>query len=65
VRDYNSAIQLKPNFARGYNNRGLAYERTGDYDRAVADYRQALKFAPNDEVTKNNLERVTKHDLDP
>lgn len=31
----------------GYNNRGYAYARQGQYDRAVADYDRALSIEPN------------------
>jgi tetratricopeptide (TPR) repeat protein len=30
-----------------YNNRGNAYSDKGDYDRAIADYTQAIRLAPN------------------
>jgi tetratricopeptide (TPR) repeat protein len=36
-----------PNFAMAYSNRGRAYYNKGDYDRAFADYTQALRVDPN------------------
>jgi tetratricopeptide (TPR) repeat protein len=32
--------------ARAYSNRGLGYHRKGDYDRAVADFDQAISLDP-------------------
>jgi tetratricopeptide (TPR) repeat protein len=30
-----------------YSNRGLAYNGKGEYDKAIADYTQALRINPN------------------
>ena len=32
-----------------YSSRGLAYYRKGDYDRAIADFNQALIRDPRDD----------------
>ena len=45
---YNQAIQLNPNYAKAYSNRGLARYQSGDKQRAIQDYNQALKINPND-----------------
>jgi tetratricopeptide (TPR) repeat protein len=34
------------NRARAYNNRGLAYANKNDYDRAIADYTEAIRLDP-------------------
>ncbi len=39
---YNRALELDPNYADAYNNRGYAYDRLGQYDAAVRDYGQAI-----------------------
>jgi len=36
-----------PTTAEGYFNRGREYARNGDYDRAIADYNQAIGLNPN------------------
>ncbi len=36
----------KGNLASVYYNRGVAYGDKGDYDRAIADYTQAIKLDP-------------------
>lgn len=38
-----------------FNNRGVAYSELGDYDRAIADYGQALTLAPGDATSIRNL----------
>ena len=37
-------IELRPKFADGYNNRGVAYMKMGDYDRAIAEQTKALEI---------------------
>jgi tetratricopeptide (TPR) repeat protein len=38
-----------------FNNRGVAYSELGDYDRAIADYGQALTLLPGDRTAIKNL----------
>ena len=38
IGDYTKAINLKPNYANAYNNRGVAYYGKGDYEKAIADF---------------------------
>ena len=40
--------------AKAYNNRGVAYYKKGDYDRAIADYNEALRLDPKDASAYNN-----------
>ena len=37
-----------PNDAKGYLDRAVEYYNKGDYDRAIADYTQAIRLDPND-----------------
>jgi tetratricopeptide (TPR) repeat protein len=48
IADYTQAINLNPNFAPAYRDRGIAYSYSGDYDKALADFNQALRLNPND-----------------
>ncbi len=43
-----SGIESNENLAIAFYNRALAYENMEDYDRAIADYSEALRFNPND-----------------
>jgi uncharacterized protein YecT (DUF1311 family) len=40
---------------RAYNNRGAAWRRKGDLDRAIADYEQALRIDPRMDTAAENL----------
>jgi Flp pilus assembly protein TadD len=42
LADYNQAIQINPNDAEAYNNRGVIYYNLKDYAKALADYNQAI-----------------------
>lgn len=63
--DYSEAIRLftldiqsgqntPENLAVVYNQRGLAYRRSGQPDKAIADYNRAMKLAPGDADLYNN-----------
>lgn len=51
---YTRAIQLDPNLAAAYNNRGLAYDEKGDLGRAIADLDRAIQLDPNAAPTYYN-----------
>jgi tetratricopeptide (TPR) repeat protein len=38
--------QSRDNLAIAYRNRGIAYEKASDYDRAIADYNKAIELNP-------------------
>jgi tetratricopeptide (TPR) repeat protein len=54
VADYTSAIELDPQYAKAYNNRGNAYASLGDLVKAVADYDQALELDESLDLTYYN-----------
>ena len=45
--DYNKVIELKPDYAHAYNNRGAVYRDRGDYRRAIVDYTKAIELKPD------------------
>ena len=47
IERYSHAINLNPNYAEAYTNRGLAYHKKGDYDRAISDHNTAIDLNPN------------------
>ena len=47
IADYTTAIQLKPDYAEAYNDRGFAYYLKGDGERAIADFTRAIELRPN------------------
>ena len=46
IASYNDAIRLAPDFAAAYAGRANAWVNSGDYDQAIADYRQAIHREP-------------------
>ena len=40
--------ESRKNRAVAYNNRGLAYYKKGEHDRAIADYDEVIALNPND-----------------
>jgi tetratricopeptide (TPR) repeat protein len=46
MADYNRAIQLNPQFARAFNNRGNAHRAQREFDLAIADYTAAIRIDP-------------------
>ena len=45
---YDKAIELNPNDASAYNNRGLAYSNLGKYKQAILSYDRAIELNPKD-----------------
>ena len=41
-----AALGVKPDEFRGYDLRGLLFEKKGEKDKAIADYRRALSLQP-------------------
>jgi tetratricopeptide (TPR) repeat protein len=54
IADYTKAIELNPNKAQIYNNRGLAKDKLKDYNGAIADYSKAIELDPNYTNAYNN-----------
>ena len=44
IADYTSAIELDPDYAKAYNNRGNARATLGDLEKALEDYDRALEL---------------------
>ena len=51
---YTEALELKPDFPEGYNNRGSVYADAGDFDRAIRDHNTAIKLKPDYASAYNN-----------
>ena len=54
IERYTHAINLNPNNAASYNNRGGAYRDQGNIDRAIVDFTKAIDLNPKDARTYSN-----------
>ncbi|MDA8031032.1 MAG: tetratricopeptide repeat protein, partial [Alphaproteobacteria bacterium] len=53
-RDYTEAIGLDPGLADAYDNRGNAHHEKGEFDLALADYREAMDLGSDNAVESHN-----------
>jgi len=58
IADLNKAIELKPDDAIAYESRGWVYEEKGEIEKAIANYREAIKLNPNFQLPVENLARL-------
>ena len=47
IADYSKAIELNPNYAMAFYNRGVIKNELEDYKRAIEDYNKAIELNPN------------------
>ena len=58
IEAYSLAIDLKPDYAPAYNNRGIVYFGKDEVDKAIRDYTEAIKHQPDDAIAYNNRGNV-------
>jgi tetratricopeptide (TPR) repeat protein len=49
MTNYTRAIELDPDYALAYNNRGDVHNRLGEYQQAIEDYSHAIELDPDHE----------------
>ncbi|MFQ6121285.1 MAG: tetratricopeptide repeat protein, partial [Methanosarcinales archaeon] len=54
IECYDKALELNPEYAKAYNNRGNAYYYKGELDLAIEDYNKAIKLNPDLAEAYNN-----------
>ncbi|HJT57594.1 MAG TPA: serine/threonine-protein kinase [Ktedonobacteraceae bacterium] len=59
---YNQAINLDPNYANAYNNRGLIHSHLKQYEQAIKDYSHAIELNPKFALAYSNRGLIY-HDL--
>ena len=55
IAEYQTALQLKPDYAEAHNNLGVAYASQGQLDWAIADFQTALQLEPDYAEAHSNL----------
>ena len=58
IADFERAIEINPQYANAYSNRGFAKSRLGDYEGAMADYERAIEINPQMHRARFNLGRA-------
>ena len=58
MANYNKALEINPNLAEAYNNRGFCYYNQGHSTQAISDYNKALEINPNLAEAYYNRSRV-------
>jgi tetratricopeptide (TPR) repeat protein len=54
------ALELRPNYADAWNNICAGYNKLGRYEEAAAACEQALRYKPDFELARNNLQYARK-----
>jgi tetratricopeptide (TPR) repeat protein len=54
IAGYTKALDINPNLAKAYNNRGVAYAEEGSLSRAIADFTMAIANNLKDAEAYNN-----------
>ncbi len=57
---YEQAVAKDPNNARAHNNLAVSLEASGDFARALAEYKKALEISPNDIYIRRNYARFAE-----
>jgi tetratricopeptide (TPR) repeat protein len=47
ISSYDQVLEIKPDFHKAWNNRGIALASLGRYEEAISSYDQALKLKPD------------------
>jgi tetratricopeptide (TPR) repeat protein len=60
IVDYNNAIHRNRNFLAAYANRGHAFEKLGDMNSAILDYKRAVDLTPKRKIDRLALRNVQR-----
>jgi tetratricopeptide (TPR) repeat protein len=65
IEDFTNAIHLNPDYVLAYNKRAWAYDKTGEADKAIADWEAVLRIDPtHNATTMAYFSRVIERDTD-
>jgi type IV pilus assembly protein PilF len=57
---FEQAIRENPNDPRAHNDLAVAYEATGEFARALEEYKKALQLAPGNSYIQRNYARFAE-----
>ena len=57
---FEQAVKMEPNNARARNNLAVALEASGEFARALAEYKKALELDPKDDYIRRNYARFAE-----
>jgi predicted O-linked N-acetylglucosamine transferase (SPINDLY family) len=60
INYHKKSVKINPDYAEGYNNLGIAFQKLGLFEEAVKNYKQTLKLKPDFSLAYNNLGVVLK-----
>lgn len=55
IKEYLTALKLRPNYVDAHNNLGIDYYKQGRYEEAYQEFLRAVKINPNYVKARNNL----------
>ena len=55
INHHKKSIEINPDYAEGYNNLGIAFQKLGLFEEAVKNFKKTLKLKPNFSLAYNNL----------
>lgn len=58
LKNFNVCLGIRPDYVRALNARGVVYASTGRIPEAIADFSEALRINPRDEIAMSNLVRA-------
>jgi tetratricopeptide (TPR) repeat protein len=53
--DFNQAIRLSPDYADAFLGQARAYYQIGEYEKAISDYQDVIRFSPTNSAAYNEL----------
>ena len=60
MNDFTLAIEINPELAQAYLNRGIAFRSDGKIEDAVADFNEFLRLHPHKDSTSNQIRNWIK-----
>ena len=55
INHHKKSVEINPDYAEGYNNLGIAFQKLGLFEEAVKNFKKTLKLKPNFSLAYNNL----------